>query len=268
MSPVVVDDPVAFIEGNESGGEDGEGGDEGGDEEVIVGGPRRTARISKPSQYVKRVMAGESIDGLPRGLHYHPYLKGTGSSAVLGFAKSALAKAAGIPRSLREAEESEEWPMWKEAMQAEIDKIKSNKTYDLVDRKLAKGETIPLQWVFDYKVDTEGNMIKYKARLVAQGDKQQHLVNFNQTASPVMRSTTQNLLLALAAKLGWHVCQGDFTSAYLNGILRPRDGEAVSPEQAKMPPIFTEQPPGFEETGMEDMVCLLYKAIYGLKQSG
>jgi hypothetical protein len=33
-----------------------------------------------------------------------------------------------------------------------------------------------------------------------------------------------------------------------------------------MPPIYTEQPPGFEEG--DDMICLLYKAIYGLKQSG
>jgi len=57
-----------------------------------------------------------------------------------------------------------------------------------------------------------------------------------------------------------------FTSAYLNGILQPRDGEVVTPEQAKLPPIYMEQPPGFEEG--ENLLCLLYKAIYGLKQSG
>jgi hypothetical protein len=129
-------------------------------------------------------------------------------------------------------------------------------------------EIIPLQWVFDYKVDSDSNVTGFKARLVARGDKQNYLVNFDQTSSPVMRSTSKNILLALAAKQKWHVHQGDFTSAFLNGILRPREGETASPEQARMPPIFTSQPPGYEEDGKEGWVWLLYKALYGLRQSG
>src|ERR1700749_1138082 len=85
-----------------------------------------------------------------------------------------------------------------------------------------------------------------------------------------MRSTSRNILLAMAARHHWHIRQGDFTSAYLNGILRPWEGETVSPEQANAPPIYTDQPPGFIEVNPEgeDLVWLLYRALYGLKQLG
>ena len=79
-----------------------------------------------------------------------------------------------------------------------------------------------------------------------------------------MRSTTRNILLAMAAKNGWHIHQGDFTSAFLNGVLCLRNGEAISKEQIDTPPIYTEQPPGYE---LDGEICLLYKALYGLKQA-
>jgi hypothetical protein len=162
----------------------------------------------------------------------------------------------------------DEWPEWKAAMESQYQQIISNKTYELVPRKEANGAVIPLKWVYDQKLDSHGNVVSLKARIVARGDKQQYSINYEETTSPVMRPTTKNILLALAARNGWHVRQGDFSSAYLNGILRPREGECVSEEQAKMPPIYVEQPPGFEVPGFEDFICLLFKAIYGLKQSG
>jgi len=91
----------------------------------------------------------------------------TSITAIHGYAKAVLAKSAGIPRSLSEAKASAEWPRWKETMDAEMEKILGNQTYDLVDRSESKGKAIPLQWVFDYKVDSDGNVIKYKAQIVA-----------------------------------------------------------------------------------------------------
>ena len=168
-------DPITFIEGIREKAAEEEMTDRGNEE------LRRSTRAKKPSEYVRRVTAGESADGLPPGMRYY---SGTGNANINGIAKAAIVK--GIPRNIWEAKRSEEWSQWEEAMKAEIIKIKQKRTYDLVDRRNAKIKPIPLQWVFDYKINTEGNVIGHKARIVAGGDKQQYLVNFDQTASPVM----------------------------------------------------------------------------------
>jgi hypothetical protein len=61
------------------------------------------------------------------------------------------------------------------------------------------------------------------------------------------------ILLALAAQNNWHMHQMDVNSAFLYGDLEEE--------------LYMEQPEGFVEPGMEDMVCLLLKARYGLKQA-
>ena len=57
----------------------------------------------------------------------------------------------------------------------------------------------------------------------------------------------------LAALENWEIHQMDVKSAFLNGLL---DEE-----------IYMEQPEGFITPGQEHKVCLLQKAIYGLKQA-
>jgi len=185
----VSNDVVELLEGIDSGDEGVGDGESDGE---VKESPRRSTR--------KRVAVER---GLPKTVGQSRLTNtAIGSSAVLSYAKSAMARATGIPQSLNEAMDRDDWLRWKEAMDAEMDKIMSNRTYDLVDRGEAKGKAIPLQWVFDYKVDSNGNIIKYKARIVARGDKQQLGVNYDHTTSPVIRSTTKNLLLALAAKKG------------------------------------------------------------------
>ncbi|GKB86161.1 zinc finger, CCHC-type containing protein [Tanacetum coccineum] len=57
---------------------------------------------------------------------------------------------------------------WREAMQAELDEIKKNKTCQLTS--LPPGhKAISLKWVYKVKKDNMGNVVKYKARLVAKG---------------------------------------------------------------------------------------------------
>lgn len=53
------------------------------------------------------------------------------------------------------------------AMSEEMSTIKKNKTWELVD--LPKGKnTIGLKWVFKIKFNENGEIQKYKARLVAK----------------------------------------------------------------------------------------------------
>lgn len=41
-----------------------------------------------------------------------------------------------------------------------------------VDKRIKGLEILPLRWVFAYKLDSDGYLILYKARLCARGDRQ------------------------------------------------------------------------------------------------
>ncbi|XP_074328337.1 uncharacterized protein LOC141666242 [Apium graveolens] len=104
------------------------------------------------------------------------------------------------------------------AMQAEIDTIEKNKTWILTE--LSEGrKAIQLKWVYKLKKDTEGNVVKYKDRLVPKGYVQKKGIDFEEVFSPVTRLETVRLLLALPAKQGWEVHQMDVKSAFLNAEL-------------------------------------------------
>jgi hypothetical protein len=73
--------------------------------------------------------------------------------------------AAEEPRSVQEAMMEE---CWKQAMQAEMQAIEANRTWD-ASVLPPKHKAIGLKWVFKVKKDPKGNAVKYKACLVAKG---------------------------------------------------------------------------------------------------
>ena len=141
---------------------------------------------------------------------------------------------------------------WMEAMEAELEMINKNETWELVSRPENK-KVIGVKWVYRTKYNTDGSLNKHKARLVVKGYSQQYGVDFLETFAPVARLDTIKLLFALAAQKQWRVHQLDVKSAFLNGFLKEE--------------IFIEQPEGFEVAGHEDKVYKLRKALYGLKQA-
>ena len=46
------------------------------------------------------------------------------------------------------------------------------KKLELVDKASADAKVLPLMWVFTYKINTDGYLIAFKARLVVRGDLQ------------------------------------------------------------------------------------------------
>src|SRR5437762_5381688 len=73
------------------------------------------------------------------------------------------------PRTFREAVKH---PMhskeWRKAIQEEFDSIIRNGTWKLVPRP--KGQkVVSSKWVFKYKKDEFGRIVRFKARLVARG---------------------------------------------------------------------------------------------------
>jgi transposase InsO family protein len=151
------------------------------------------------------------------------------------------------PLTFKEAMSSDLADEWQGACQYEIDALAKNGTWILVDLPAGR-KPVKSKWVFKRKADG-----RLRARLVAKGFTQVQGIDYDETFSPVARFESLRLLLALAALEDWEIHQMDVKSAFLNGLL---DEE-----------IYMEQPQGFVAPGQSDKVCLLKKAIYGLKQA-
>jgi hypothetical protein len=148
--------------------------------------------------------------------------------------------------------EAEQDAAWQAAMQAEIDSVKRNQTWELAD--LPQGHrAITLKWVYKLKRNEAGEIIKHKARLVARGFVQQEGIDFDEVFAPVARMESVRPLLVLAAQEGWQVHHMDVKSAFLNGDLKEE--------------VYVRQPAGFIVAGQEGKVLRLRKALYGLRQA-
>ena len=56
---------------------------------------------------------------------------------------------------------------------------------------------LPLMWVFTYKLDEDGYLLKYKARLVVRGDLQ--ILQFKDTYAATLAARVFRALMAIAA---------------------------------------------------------------------
>jgi len=142
--------------------------------------------------------------------------------------------------------------VWRKAMDAEIDAIERNNTWEQTN--LPSGvNTIGVKWIYKTKCNEDGKVEKYKARLVAKGYTQQHGIDYKDVFAPVARWDTIRIILALAAVKGWNVFQLDVKSAFLHGELSET--------------MYVDQPLGYQKMGEEDKVYKLKNALYGLKQA-
>jgi hypothetical protein len=141
-------------------------------------------------------------------------------------------------------------PLWEEVMQEEHDSLLENQTWYLVPlpprRKLVR-----CKWVYRTKRATNGQVSRYKARLVAKVFQQIHGIDYDETFSPVANMDSIRLALAIATAKGWEVRQMDVKNVFLHGDLSEE--------------IYMEQPQGFIQNS--SLVCRLKKYLYGLKQA-
>lgn len=135
---------------------------------------------------------------------------------------------------------------WKKAIEEEKKSLEENKTWKIVDRSEAKNnKIISNKWVFKLKDDG-----RYKARLVIRGCEQRYGMDYEETFSPVVNSSSLRTLLAVANKRKDNIVKFDIKTAFLYGSL---DEE-----------IFMELPEGYKGS---NKICKLQKALYGLKQA-
>ncbi|KAJ9544166.1 hypothetical protein OSB04_023873 [Centaurea solstitialis] len=143
-------------------------------------------------------------------------------------------------------------PAWVSAMQEELAEFIRNNVWLLVPRP-RKRTIIGSKWIFRNKLDEIGTIIRNKARLVAQGYRQEEGIDYDETFAPVARLEANRLFLAFAAHMNFKVFQMDIKNAFLNGKLNEE--------------VYVAQPPGFVDPKFPDHVYKLNKALYGLKKA-
>jgi len=90
---------------------------------------------------------------------------------------------------------------WRHAMDLEIEAINKNGTWELTELPEG-GKKIGVKWIYKTKFIENGDVDKYKARLVVKGYTQQHGVDYTEVFAPVARMETICLVVALAAQRG------------------------------------------------------------------
>ncbi|GJU61069.1 putative ribonuclease H-like domain-containing protein [Tanacetum coccineum] len=139
-----------------------------------------------------------------------------------------------------------------DAMQEELLQFKIQKVWILVDLPYGK-KAIGTKWVYRNKKDERGVVVRNKARLVAQGYRQEEGIDYDEVFAPVARIEAIRIFLAFASYMGFIVYQMDVKSAFLYGTI---DEE-----------VYVSQPPGFVDPKFPKKVYKVVKALYGLHQA-
>ncbi|GKB44660.1 putative ribonuclease H-like domain-containing protein [Tanacetum coccineum] len=153
------------------------------------------------------------------------------------------------PKNISQALQDESWV---EAMQEELLQFKLQKVWILVDLPSGK-KAIGTKWVFKNKRDERSIVVKNKARLVAQGFRQEERIDYDEVFAPIARIEAIRLFLAFASYMGFTVYQMDVKSAFLYGTIEEE--------------VYVHQPPGFVDPAHPNKVYKVIKALYGLHQA-
>ncbi|KAI3821704.1 hypothetical protein L1987_09276 [Smallanthus sonchifolius] len=101
------------------------------------------------------------------------------------------------PQTFEEAQNDDKWI---KAMDSEMDSILKNKTWELVEPPQGH-KAIGVKWIYKTKYNENGEVDKYKERLVVKGYKQKHGIDYQEVFAPVIRFETVRLVIALAAQV-------------------------------------------------------------------
>ncbi|KAI3791818.1 hypothetical protein L2E82_05681 [Cichorium intybus] len=164
------------------------------------------------------------------------------------------------PQSIIECQNRQDWGKWKEAMQAELTSLNNRKVFGPIILTPEVVKPLGYRWIFIRKRNEKNEIVRYKARLVAQGFSQRPGIDYEETYSPVMDAITFRYLISLAVSENLDMHLMDVVTAYLYGSL-DSDIYMKIPEGFKMPEALSAK--------TKQMYSIkLQRSLYGLKQSG
>jgi hypothetical protein len=137
-------------------------------------------------------------------------------------------------------------------MHEELENFERNQVWTLVEPPRDMN-VIWTKWIFKNKQGEDGEIVRNKARLVAQGFSQVEGLDFGGTFAPVTHLEAIRILIAFAAFKRFKLYQMDVKSVFLNIVIHEE--------------VFLRQPTGFENPKYLNKVYKLSKALYGLKQT-
>jgi hypothetical protein len=103
-----------------------------------------------------------------------------------------------------------EWQKWRAAMNEEIKSMSRYGVFEAVDSSQAKGHQIlTCKWAMKRKINSQGRVYRYRARLVAQGFRQIAGSSYDPdtTSSPVVSKGSLRIFLRLSAGLDLRIRQ-------------------------------------------------------------
>ncbi|MGZ6286000.1 MAG: reverse transcriptase domain-containing protein, partial [Ktedonobacterales bacterium] len=166
-------------------------------------------------------------------------------------AQVSATAASDVPNTYGQAMNSKLAVQWKEAIASEIASLEENSVFEYVPLSEMPRECKPLpsRWVFSVKAN-EDSTTRFKARLVARGDRQVD-VDVRDIYAPVVNYTTLRAMFAVAALNDYELDQLDVVTAFLNGKLEDN--------------VYLKIPDGFNPK--PGYVLRLRRSLYGLRQS-
>jgi hypothetical protein len=164
------------------------------------------------------------------------------------------------PQTVEQCRRRNDWPKWKEAIQAELNSLLKREVFGPIVQTPEGVMPVGYKWVFVRKRNEKNEIIRYKARLVAQGFSQRPGIDYEETYSPVMDAITFRFLISLVVTENLDMRLMDVVTAYLYGSL-DNDIYMKIPEGYKMPEAYNSK--------SRNMYSIkLQRSLYGLKQSG
>ena len=163
-----------------------------------------------------------------------------------------VGQAESIPPNWADIQKSEFYEEWLNAMKLGLDRHIGVGTFpaDVVPKRV---NVIAAKWVFAWKTDSDGNITKAKARIVARGAGQQLGVDYFNTLAPTPTvSSIKKVALAIAVQNDWPLYHFNVKQAF--GQAKPGIN------------VYMKLPYGCGER--TEKVVRLDRAFYGIKQAG
>ena len=135
-----------------------------------------------------------------------------------GYACVASNSNSSEPLTLNHAMMRPDWDQWDRAIVEELAALETFNTFEVCVLPPSK-EAVGCRYVFKVKTTPQGDIERYKVRLVAQGFLQQEGIDYNEVFAPVIDSTSITLLLSIANQYDWELEQMDVITAFLYGRL-------------------------------------------------
>lgn len=168
-----------------------------------------------------------------------------------------------VPKYYRDLHNHPYGEQFKEACRVELRNLIKKRTWAMIRKEAAEidnTQLLPLKWVFTYKFDEDGFLLKCKARICVRGDLQDE--GLDDTYAATLAAKSFRVAMSIAARFNLEVKQFDVTNAFLNSDIKKDQGR-----------VFCKLPDGYEEImgqlkgSTHGFVVELDKALYGLRSS-